>query len=137
VLWVDEMNMRCFNPQFFIASKVGDEALQRDEASRARRFDHDLGIVVDGLRVLYGAVPIDQFVDADRLALDRVEELGRKLASGSARDETGHDGLSRADVDDLIRRLGQLRRDDPSSADEIWRRLVDEAGPATAQQATG
>jgi hypothetical protein len=130
VLWVGDMNMRCFNPQFFIASKVGDEALERDEARGARKFDHDLGIVIDALRVLCGAVPADNLLGGDRLALDRLEELGREVDSVRARRGNGHDGLSTADVDDLIRKLRQLRLDDPRSADDIWRRLVDEAGPA-------
>jgi hypothetical protein len=127
------MNMRCFNPQFFIASKVGDEALERDEPRSASKFGHDLGIVIGALRVLCAAAPTDDLLARDRLALDRLEELGREADSVRARDEGGGDSLSRADVDDLIRRLRQLRRDDPRSADDIWRRLVDEAGPATAQ----
>jgi len=130
------MNMRCFNPQFFIASKVGDEALERDEARRARKFDHDLGILVDAVRVLCAAVPADHVLSGDRLALDRLEELGREVDAARARDEDDHAALSTADVDDLLRKLRQLRRDDPRSADDILRRIVDEAGPATAQTVT-
>ncbi len=134
---VDAMNMRCFNPQFFIASKVGDEALERDEARRARKFDHDLGIVIDALRVLWAAVPADHVFGGDRLALDRLEELGREVNSARARDENGHSALSTADVDDLIRKLRQLRREDPQSADDVLRRLAEEAGPTTAETVTG
>jgi len=128
--------MRCFNPQFFIASKVGDEALERDEPRGARKFDHDLGIVIDALRVLCGAVPVDHLEGADRLALSRLEELGREVDGVRVRDENRSAGLSTPYVDDLIRRLRQLRRDDPRTADDIWRRLVDEAGPAAAQTVT-
>ena len=72
----------------------------------------------------------------DRLALDRLEELGKEVDSARARDDDGQTALSTADVDDLLRKLRQLRRDDPRSADDILRRLVDEAGPATAQTVT-
>jgi hypothetical protein len=124
------MNLRCFNPQFFIASKVGDEALERDEERRARKLDHDLGILVDAMRVLSAAVPADHVLPDDRLALDRLEELGREVDSARAHDENGHTGLSTADVDDIIRKLRPLRRDDPRSADDILRRIVGEAGLA-------
>jgi hypothetical protein len=128
------MNLRCFNPQFFIASKVSDEVLEGDEEHRARKLDHDLGILIDALRVLCAAVPVDQLLHEDRVALERLEELGREVQS--ARAHEGHTGLSTADVDDIIKKLRQLRLDDPVSADDILRRLVDEAGPATAQTAT-
>jgi hypothetical protein len=130
------MNLRCFNPQFFLASKVGDEALEPDERRRARRLDHDLGILVDALRVLSGAVPVDHLPHADRLALDRLAALGRELDSGRARHNQGHATLSTADVADLIRKMRQLRHDDPRSADDILRRLVDDAGPTFAQTVT-
>jgi hypothetical protein len=133
---VDEMNMRCFNPQFFIASRVGDEALERNEAPGAKKIDHDLAIVIDALRVLVGAVAADHLLGRDRLALDRLEELGRQVDSVRGRDGHGDDGLSTADVDEIIRKLQQLRRDDPQSADDILRRLVDEAGPAPADSVT-
>jgi hypothetical protein len=129
------MNLRCFNPQFFIASKVGDEALEGDEERRARKLDHDLGVLIDALRALCAAVPADQLLHEDRAALDRLEELGREVHSARAHD--GHTRLSTADVDDIIRRLRELRRVDPESADDILRRLVDEAGPATSRTATG
>jgi hypothetical protein len=128
------MNLRCFNPQFFIASKVGEEALEGDEERRARKLDHDLGVLIDALKVLCAAVPADQLLHDDRVALDRLEELGREVHSARAHD--GHTGVSTADVDDIIRKLRQLRQDDPQSADDILRRLVDEAGPATAQTVT-
>jgi hypothetical protein len=131
----DAMNMRCFNPQFFIASRVGDEALQRDEERRARKVDHDMGIVIDALRVLSAAVPADNVRGGDRLALDRLEALGREVDSARAHDEDGHAALSTAEVDDLIRKLRELRRDDPKSADDVLRRLAEEAGPANAQTA--
>jgi hypothetical protein len=136
VLSDDAMNMRCFNPQFFIASKVGDEALERDEGRVARKFDRDLGIVVDALRVLCGALPGDHPLPGDQLALARLEELGRDLDSARARDEKSGDVLTTADVYDMIRKLRQLRRDDPKSADDILRLLVDEAGASTAQTVT-
>jgi hypothetical protein len=129
------MNLRCFNPQFFVASKVGDEALDRDKGSRARKLDHDLGILVDALRVLCAGITADQLPCGDRVALDRLADLGRELDSARARDE--HAALSTADVDDLIRKLRQLRDDDPRAADDILRRLVDEAGPTAVQTVTG
>ena len=97
----------------------------------ARKFDHDLGIVVDALRVLCGALPADDLQPGDRLALARLEELGREVDSARARGEKADDRLSTADVVDMIRKLRQLRRDDPKSADDILRWLVDDAGAST------
>jgi hypothetical protein len=116
------LSLRCFNPQFFIASKVGDVALETEpEHLRARSFDSWMRTVVDALRVLSATIPTDGLAPADRLALDRLDALGQR------------DGpLTTADVDDLIQRLRRLRREDPESADQILRRLVEEAGSPSA-----
>jgi hypothetical protein len=112
------LNLRCFNPQFFIASRVGDVALDRDsDQFRAGNVDARMRTVVEALRVICRTVPTDGLSPADRLALDRVDALGQ------------HDApLTSEDVDDLIQRLRCLRREDPESADQILRRLVEEAG---------
>jgi hypothetical protein len=57
--------------------------------------------------------------------------------SARARDGRGHDRLSTADIDDMIRKLRQLRRDDPRSADDVLRRLIDEAQAATGRTGSG
>jgi hypothetical protein len=122
------MNLRCFNPQFFIGSKVGDVALERDDACLAGSDDLRLDVVIDAVRVLCAAVPPDDLLPGDRLALDRLEQLGQRMDAGTTRDDPGDDVLSTADVDDLIRKLRRLRREDPQLADEVLRRLVEEAG---------
>lgn len=42
------MNLRCFNPQFFIASKFGDTALRADRTA-GDGYDRELGIVIDAV----------------------------------------------------------------------------------------
>jgi hypothetical protein len=128
------MNVRCFNPQFFIASRVGDAALEQEDA-RWSVLDHQLGVVIDALKALRAAVPADAVLPGDRLALDRLEELER-ADCGAMWDDAGEDSITTAEVDSLIRRLRRLRRDDPGTADEVLRRLVDETGPPAAPEVT-
>jgi hypothetical protein len=122
------MNLRCFNPQFFIASKFGDTALRADRTA-GDGYDRELGIVIDALRALCVAVPTDRLPPGDRLALERLEELGQGVRSVLDHDNGVDAALSTADVDDLIRKLRRLRQDDPRSADGILRRITEEAGP--------
>jgi hypothetical protein len=122
------MDLRCFNPQFFIGSRVGDAALDTDEARRAGSYDRQLRIVIDAVRVLCAAVSADDLLPGDRLALDRLAELGQRADSVTPRDGTGEAVLTTADVDDLIQKLQRLRQEDPGSADEVVRRLTEEAG---------
>jgi hypothetical protein len=128
------MNVRCFNPQFFIASRVGDTALEQEDA-RWSILDHRLGVVIDALKALGAAVPADALLPGDRLALDRLEELER-VDSPAARDGAGDDSITAAEVDSLIRRLRRLRRDDPETADDVLRRLVEETAPLPAPDVT-
>jgi hypothetical protein len=124
---VAAMNLRCFNPQFYIASRVGDAALDQEMARRAGGFDDQMGIVIDALRVLCAAVPTEGLLPADRLALDRLHALGERANSRASNDGAASAGLTSAEVDDLVERLRRLRRHDPEAADEILRRLVEEA----------
>jgi hypothetical protein len=126
------MNLHCFNPQFFICSRVGDAALEADYGEFTLRFPRNLHIVIDALRVLSAAVPLGHLLPGDRLALDRLQGLWQTM------DRTGKGdnkvaAWSTAEVDDLIGRLRRLRRDDPESADVILRRLNEEAAPNPAR----
>ena len=120
------MNLRCFNPQFYIASRVGDAALDQEMWLHARGGD-PMGIIIDALRVLCATVSTEDLVPADRLALERLKALGAGADSRGSNDGAAGAGLTTADVDELIERLRRLRRQDPEAADEILRRLVEEA----------
>jgi hypothetical protein len=119
------MNLRCLNPQFFIASRVGDVALEHD-AWRGARADEQLGILIEAVRVISTAVPADGLLPADRLALERLNALRRP---GDPRAAAADAVITTADIDDLIAKLRRLRHEDPDSANRIVRRLVEEAGP--------
>jgi hypothetical protein len=134
---VEAMNLRCFNPQFFIASKFGDAALRPDRAGTGGAYDRDLGIVIDALRALSAAVPTDRLLRGDRLALERLEELAESVRTVMDYDDRVDAALSTADVDDLIGKLRRLRQDDPSSADRILRRITEESGPDVGISTTG
>jgi hypothetical protein len=121
------MNLRCFNPQFYVASRVGDAALDQEIAVHARRRNDQMAVVVDALRVLCAAVPTEGLLPADRLALERLRALGEAVDPHARTDGAADAGLTTADVDVLIERLRRLRRQDPDSADQILRRLVEEA----------
>jgi hypothetical protein len=127
------MNLRCFNPQFNIASRVGDAALDQELRLRARGRDDEMGIVIDALRVLCASVPTEGLLPADRLVLDRLQALGDGADSRPSNDGAAGAGLTSADVDAFVERLRRLRRQDPDAADEILRRLMEEAAaPAGA-----
>jgi hypothetical protein len=129
---VNAMSLHCFNPQFFICSRVGDAALEADRGTSTRRFPQEMHIVVDALRVLSAAVPLSQILPGDRLALDRLQGLAQRM------DQTRTGGneaaaLSTTEVDEFIGRLRRVRGADPESADEILRRICEEAVPVTAR----
>jgi hypothetical protein len=127
------MNLRCFNPQFYIASRVGDAALDQEIGLHLRSRDDQMGIMIDALRVVCAAIPTEGLLPADRLALDRLQALGEGAGSRASTDGAADAGLTTAEVDDLVARLRHLRRQDPEAADEILRRLVEEAAaPAAA-----
>jgi hypothetical protein len=127
------MSLRCFNPQFFIGSRVGDAALEGDDEAMARRFRQEMHIVIDAVRALSATVPLEQMLPGDRVALERLQGLAQEIDPSGTRDHE-EAGLSTAEVDDLIRRLRRLRRDDPESADRVLRRLSEEAAPTPARQ---
>ena len=114
------MSLRCFNPQFFIGSRVGDAALETDYGASTKML-----IVIDALRALSGAVALEHMLPGDRLALDRLQLLAQRMDQTRTRDNEAP-LLGTAEVDDLIRRLRQLRRDDPELADRILRRISEE-----------
>jgi hypothetical protein len=128
------MNLRCFNPQFFIASRVGDVALEREGGRRGGHRDPQLGVVIDAVRVLCAALPTDDLLPGDRLALDRLAELAQR--AGADRIGAGDAWITTAEVDDLVRRLQRLRQEDPAAADEIVRRLVEDPGALAAPAVT-
>lgn len=123
------MNLRCFNPQFFVASKVGDLALEQDLRHSVRGYEQDLRVVIEAVRALCGAVPPGALSPVDLLALDRLEALGRSAGSSPTEGEGADRSLPTADVDDLILKLQRLREEDPEGVGQIVRRIVDEAGP--------
>jgi hypothetical protein len=129
---VDGMSLRCFNPQFFIGSRVGDTALEADYPAMTPRFRQEMHIVIDALRALSTALPLEQMLPGDRLALERLQGLAQETDRVAKGDHDVAD-LSTAEVDDLIGRLRRLRRDDPASADRILRRLIEEAAPISAR----
>ena len=69
------MNLRCFNPQFFIGSRVGDVALENEWAKSARSYDHKLDVLIDAVKVLSAAVPAGSLTPADQLALEQLRAL--------------------------------------------------------------
>lgn len=126
---VEAMNLRCFNPQFFFASKVGDVAFEEAAEHGVGGYGDQLRVTIDAVRVLCAAVPSDGLLPADLLALDRLKALGRPVDSSTTQDAAGDASLTTAYVDDLIVKLLHLRQEDPESADQIVRRVVEEAGP--------
>jgi hypothetical protein len=124
------MNLHCFNPQFFLASRVGDTALEEGLEHDPNGYGDQLRITIDAVRVLCSAVPRDALLPADRLALDRLQALGPAADSSVTPDTTAGVSLTTAFVDDLIAKLRQLRQQDPESAHQIVRRIVEEAGLA-------
>jgi hypothetical protein len=119
------LSLRCFNPQFFIASRVGDAALEADYGAFTKSFPREMQIVIDALRALSAAVPLEQILPGDRLALDRLQQLAQRM-DHTATGDNEVSALGTAEVDDLIRRLRQLRGDDPESAERILRRIAEE-----------
>ncbi len=70
------MNVRCFNPQFFIGSRVGDAALETEMGQSARDYDYRLDVLIEAVKVLAAAVPADSLTPAGQLALQQIQALG-------------------------------------------------------------
>jgi hypothetical protein len=75
------MHFSCFNPQFYIGSRVGDSALDTEWAQSAGSYDHRVDVLIDAVKVLAAAVPADSLTPAEQLALERLKALGPALAS--------------------------------------------------------
>jgi hypothetical protein len=76
------MNMRCFNPQFFIGSRVGDVAIENERAQAARFHDRRLDVLIEAVKVLAASVPAESLTPADQLVLEQLKAL-RAAPSGS------------------------------------------------------
>ncbi len=122
------MKMRCFNPQFFIASRVGDAALEPDWEHSLRNYDHRLGVILDAVAVLCAAVPREGLQPAERLALDRLEALAGSADSREPWETAEDAAFTAAEIDQLVLKLLRLRQEDPEAAGDIVRRIVDEVG---------
>jgi hypothetical protein len=69
------MNLRCFNPQFFIGSRVGDTALENEWAQSGRNYDHRLDVLIEAVKVLAATVPASSMTPADQLVLEQLRAL--------------------------------------------------------------
>jgi hypothetical protein len=74
------MNVRCFNPQFFIGSRVGDVALEGEGGQSARDYDYRLDVLIEAVKVLAATIPAESLTPAGQLALQQVQALGPALA---------------------------------------------------------
>jgi hypothetical protein len=74
------MNVRCFNPQFFIGSRVGDLALESEMGPSVRDYDYRLDVLIEAVKVLAAAVPADSLTPAGQLALQQIQALGPALS---------------------------------------------------------
>ena len=75
------MNMRCFNPQFFIGSRVGDVAIENERAQAARIYDRRLDVLIEAVKVLAATVPAESLTPADQLVFEQLRAL-RPAPSG-------------------------------------------------------
>jgi hypothetical protein len=74
------MNLRCFNPQFFIGSRVGDVAIENERA-QAARYDRRLDVIIEAVKVLSATIPAESLTPADQLVLEQLRAL-RPAPSG-------------------------------------------------------
>ena len=79
---INAMRLSCFNPQFFIGSRVGDAALEAAYGAVNRRSRREMQVVIDALRALSTALPREQMPRHDRLAMDRLQELAEEMDRG-------------------------------------------------------
>ena len=68
------MNLRCFNPQFFIGSRVGDSALDH-ESGPSGGYDYRMEVLIEAVKVLAAAVPAERLTPADQLVLEQLKAL--------------------------------------------------------------
>jgi hypothetical protein len=81
------MSLRCFNPQFFIGSRVGDAALESEQ--KVSSYEHRLEVLIEAVKVLAALVPADTLTTADQLALEKLRALGPMRGER----DTPHDAL--------------------------------------------
>jgi hypothetical protein len=73
------MNLRCFNPQFFIGSRVGDTALDQEWGPSGRTYDYRMEVLIEAAKVLAAAVPTERLTPADQLVLEQLKALAPVL----------------------------------------------------------
>jgi hypothetical protein len=127
----EPVNVRCFNPQFFIGSRVGDVALEQQYEERVQSYAQQFGVLVDAVRVLCTMIPAGELGPADQAVVEQFMALAERASAPDSRIATQDAVLTIADVEQFIRRLQHLRQVDPASADQVVRRLADEVGTPT------
>jgi len=113
-----------FNPQFFINANPDDAAVENDVLGQVGSYGNQLGTIIDALGVVIANMAKTDLLPADRRALDRFSELADGVQAVVARHRPAHDhGLTRAETDTFIERLGKLQRDDPATARVVTEQL--------------
>lgn len=69
------LNLHCFNPQFYIGARVGDTALENETGQLARTYGAKLDLLIAAVKVLAAAVPADTLTAGDQLVLDQLRAL--------------------------------------------------------------
>jgi hypothetical protein len=69
------MNIRCFNPQFFIGARVGDAAIEQERALSTGSYDRRLDVLIEAVKVLAANIPADNLTPADQLVMEQLRAL--------------------------------------------------------------
>lgn len=69
------LNLHCFNPQFYIGARVGDAALESERGPFARTDDSKLDLLIAAVKVLVAAIPAESLTPTDQLVLEQLSAL--------------------------------------------------------------
>ena len=120
---------RFFNPQIYLSYNSGDVDVENHVLRRVGSYGRQLGRILDVLDVLVARLPLDRLTSAERLAVDRFQELSRTVdAAVAAYRGTTPQDIGRADVERVIEGLGELQRTNPVTYRELATRLREAVG---------
>lgn len=122
---------RFFNPQIFVSYNSGDAPIENHVLRRAGSYGKQLGRILDVLDVLVARLPADSLTPRERLAVDRLQELSRRVdaAVEDYRGPRDQGAPTLADVDRLLDRVGALERSDPAAHRALMDRIRGAVSP--------
>jgi hypothetical protein len=123
---------RFFNPQFYITYNAGDVDVENNVLREVGSYGKQLAHILDVLNVLVARLPQEDLTPRERYVLEQFHALTKDVARAVAAVKGPEEqGITRADVEQLISNLQSLEQTNPEAHRQLVERLQSAISKAT------